>query len=470
MTERRRWERELFRPVDNASLVAFRIAFGVLMVVAVGRYFAHDWIGDFYVAPRVFFPYPGFEWIVPLPGAAMYALFAVLGIAALCVTVGLWYRAGAAIFCLGFTYAHLIDRTNYLNHYYLVSLLSALMIVLPLHHAASLDAWRRPALRATTAPAWAMWLLRFQLGIVYVFGAVAKLNPDWLLRAEPLRIWLGANIDIPLLGPWLEQVWTAYASSYVGLVFDATVVPLLLWRRTRPTAYVAVVVFHLLTALLFPIGIFPWLMIALTPIFFAPDWPRRLWRVARVPSCNAADDPVLTLRRRLGVAVLAVYALLQIAVPLRHLLYPSDLYWTEEGFRFAWQIMVMEKYGNAVFTVTDPASGTAWRAVPAAELTALQVRMMATQPDMILSYAHHLAHEYGARVGHAVEVRGEVRVTLNGRPNRPLVDPTVDLARVPSGTPARVWLLPRDAASDATGLARRRDREHAAEHIQLSAR
>ena len=63
---RRRIVSALFAPVDIASLVAFRVAFGALMVVAISRYFAHDWIGQFFVTPRLFFPYPGLEWIVPL--------------------------------------------------------------------------------------------------------------------------------------------------------------------------------------------------------------------------------------------------------------------------------------------------------------------------------------------------------------------------------------------------------------------
>jgi vitamin K-dependent gamma-carboxylase len=432
----------LFAPVDIASLVAFRIAFGALMVVAIGRYFAHDWIGQFFVVPRVFFPYPGLAWIVPLPAPAMYGLFAALGVAAVCVTVGFWYRPAILLFCLGFTYVHLIDRTNYLNHYYLISLLSALLVFLPVHRAGSLDVWRKPKWRVSTVSAWIVWLLRFQLAVVYVFGAVAKINPDWLLQAQPLRIWLGANVDLPMIGRWIEPPWVAHACSYAGLLFDAAIVPLLLWRRTRLAAYAAVLAFHVCTALLFPIGLFPWLMIALTPIFFEPDWPRR-WVARRRLVVEPAVAPALTLRRRLGMAGLAAYALVQIAVPLRHVLYAGDLHWSEEGFRFAWQIMVMEKYGRAVFTVTDPVSGLSWRVVPGEMLTPLQSRMMATQPDLVLAFAHELARDYSARVGHTVEVRSRVLVTLNGRPSRLLVDPSVDLARLPEGAAARAWLLPR---------------------------
>lgn len=422
-------------PVDGASLAAFRIAFGVLALVAVVRHLANGWVTAFYVAPRVFFPYPGFEWIVPLPAAGMYALYAALAACALAIALGARTRLAAALFCLGFTYVHLIDRSNYLNHYYLVSLVSALLVAVPAGATWSLEARRHGA---TTVPAWALWLLRAQLAVVYVFGAIAKCNPDWLLRAEPLRIWLGGDVDLPVLGPWLEEAWVAYAFSYAGLLFDASIAPLLLWRRTRRLAYVAVLTFHVLTALLFHIGMFPWLMIALTPIFFSADWPRRFLRLPQ----QAARSAMARSGWRLAPLAATAWIAVQVALPLRHLVYEGDLYWHEVGFRWAWQIMVMEKYGRANFTVTDPVSGETWAVRPSDELTPLQTLMMATQPDMILSYGHHLADRFAAAVGHPVQVRADVLVTLNGRPNARLVDPAVDLAALPTDAPPHAWLLP----------------------------
>lgn len=422
------------RPLDGASLAAFRIAFGVLMLVALVRHLANGWVAAFYLEPRVFFPYPGLEWIVPPPAAGTYALYAGLAACAAAIAVGARTRLAAALFGLGFTYVHLIDRTNYLNHYYLVSLVSALLVAVPAGATWSIDARRRgPA----TVPAWALWLLRAQLAVVYAFGAVAKCNADWLLRAEPLRIWLGASAELPILGPWLEAPGMAYAFSYAGLAFDAIIAPLLVWQRTRALAYAGVLTFHLLTALLFPIGMFPWLMMALTPIFFAPDWPRRLLRLPPVaPPAGAARG------WRAAPVVATLWILVQIAVPLRHLAYDGDLYWHEAGFRWSWQIMVMEKYGRAVFTVTDPQRGVSWAVHPSGDLTLLQEHMMASQPDMILTYAHQLATRFAARVGHPVQVRAEVLVTLNGRPHAALVDPTVDLAALPDGAAPSRWLLP----------------------------
>jgi len=441
-----RLQARAFAPVDGASLAAFRAAFGLLMLVALARHLAYGWVDQFFLVPHVFFPYPGFEWIVPLPAAGMYALYAGFALCALGLLSGAWTRQCAALFCLGFTYVHLIDRTNYLNHYYLVTLLSGLLAIVPAGASWSVDAWRRRQARPRTVPAWAVWLLRFQLAVVYCFGAVAKLNPDWLLRAEPLRIWLGANVDVPLLGGWFEHAWVGYAFSYAGLLFDASIVPLLLCRRTRAAAYGAVLAFHLLTAVLFPIGMFPWLMIALTPIFFAPDWPRRVvaaWSPRLAQLTAPGREPTNAGPRSAGgrrglVAGLGLYAALQVAVPLRHFAYGGDLYWNEAGFRWAWQIMVMEKYGRAVFTVTDPTSGISQLVRPFDELTPLQTRMMATQPDMILSYVRHLQQRFGLDV----EVYGDVTVTLNGRPAVPLVDPAVDLAALSDAAPLSAWLLP----------------------------
>jgi HTTM domain/Vitamin K-dependent gamma-carboxylase, lumenal domain len=391
-----------------------------------------------FLRPQFFFSYAGFEWVRPWAGVGMYWHFAALGILALAIVVGCWTRFSTLLFAVGFTWVHVIDKSNYLNHYYLVSVLAAVMVVLPLGAAGSVDAWRGPERAADLVPAWTVWVLRAQLGLVYFYGGVAKLNADWLWRAQPLRIWLAARGDVPFIGWLLEHGWVAYACSWAGAAFDLSIVPFLLWRRTRLVAYGVVVAFHVLTSVLFPIGIFPWLMIGLTPIFFAPDWPRRvLGRVARVrwPSRSR----VLRMRFEKPIlACLAVHLVLQTLIPLRAFVESDDIAWTERGFRFAWRVMAMEKAGVATFRLRDPATGEQWVVDPRAELTPLQTNMMATQPDMIADYARHLAAE-ARRAGHAgVEVRADVYVSLNGRPNRRFVDPDADLAAA-----TRAPVLPR---------------------------
>ena len=434
------------RPVNGASAAAFRIAFGALGVIAAIRFAARGWIDEFYIAPEHHFTYSGFWWVQPWPGWGMYAHFALLGLAALGVALGYRYRLSIAAFFLLFTWVELLDKTTYLNHYYLVSLLSFLMIFMPLHRTASLDARRSPHRLNGTVPVWVVWTLRAQLGAVYLFSGIAKLNPDWLFHAQPLRIWLYNNSDIFLIGALLREPWTAWAMSWAGAAFDLTIVGWLLWRRSRPWAYAVVVVFHVLTWLLFPIGMFPWIMMAAALIFFPPDWPRRLADLRRRTSVGTASfvhyKTGVSWATRLAVVALVLFALVQVLVPLRHWAYPGNVRWNEDGYRFSWRVLLTEKTGHARFRVLDPSTGQERLVYPDEYLTPLQVERMATHPDMVLATAHIIAKDFESRGVPGPEVRADVSVAFNGRQSAPFIDPTVDLARVEPGIWPKRWVLP----------------------------
>lgn len=440
------------RPVSAASAAAFRIMFGLLGFVAVCRFAANGWINELYVEPAHHFTYVGFGWVQPWPAWGMYLHFALLALASLGVALGYRYRLSITAFSLLFTYIELIDKTTYLNHYYWVSLVSFLMIFLPLQRRFSLDAWRKLSLRSETIPVWVLWVLCAQVGIVYIFGGLAKLNPDWLFHAQPLRIWLYNSGDVPVVGPLLKEAWVAYVMSWAGAAFDLTIVGWLLWRRSRPIAYAALVVFHVMTWLLFPIGMFPWIMIAATLIFFSPDWPLRPLAVLAGRRFTAASHvpPVpskqlgwgeLSSRWRVGAMGLALFAVLQVVMPLRHYAYPGNVRWNEEGHRFAWRMMLTEKVGNVRFWVTDTATGEQWFQYPEKYLTPLQAERMAYQPDMILATAHIIARE-AKRQGRDVAVRADATVAFNGRRATRLIDPRVDLAQEKQGLGAKSWILP----------------------------
>ena len=437
------------RPASGASAAAFRIAFGTLGLVAVVRFAARGWIHDLYVAPEHHFTYSGFWWVQPWPEWGMYAHFALLGAASIGVALGYRYRISIAAFFLLFTYVELLDKTTYLNHYYLVSLLSFLMIFMPLHRTASLDARRRPSAGDGTAPAWVVWALRAQVGAVYLYAGVAKLNPDWLLHAQPLRIWLYNSGDTPLLGVLFKEPWVAYAMSWTGAAFDLTIVGWLLWRRSRPWAYAVLVVFHLLTWALFPIGMFPWIMASSVLIFFPHDWPLRLWaRLRRRPPPERGPATRSTAPARAGwgtraaVAALLLFALAQALVPMRHWAYPGNVRWNEDGYRFSWRVLLTEKTGHARFRVLDPTTGQERIVSPEEVLTPLQAERFAHHPDMILATAHFIAEEFRERGVAAPEVRADVFVAFNGREAARFVDPSVDLAAAPPGIWAKWWVLP----------------------------
>ena len=323
------------------------------------------------------------------------------------------------------------------------------MILVPAHRYFSFDVWRKPDLKTTQVPAWCINIIKFQLAVVYFYAGLAKLNPDWLFNAMPLKIWLPANAHLPVIGGLLEMEITAYIFSWSGAIYDLFVPFFLLYNRTRVWAYGAVIGFHLMTSLLFQIGMFPYIMILSTLIFFSPTFHEQLITQVRRLFGSSSYDSASTLKYRLNskatsfmMTGLAVYVALQILLPFRYALYPGNLYWTEQGYRFSWRVMLMEKAGYAIFHITDPETGRSWEASNWEYLTPVQEKMMATQPDMILQFAHHLEEEYQKQGINDVEVRAEVYATLNGRRSRLLVDSDQDLTKVKPGLGHKDWILP----------------------------
>src|SRR5687767_4376966 len=441
-----RWGMELFKPVDISFLVFFRILFGGIMLWEVYRYFAYGWISRYFVEPVLTFTYYGFSWVKPWPGRGMYIHFFVLGLAAACVMAGFLYRIATPIFFLGFTYFFLLEQTRYLNHFYLVCLISFVMCFLPAEGAFSVDALLRRKIRSDVVPAWTLWLVRAQVGIPYFYGGIAKLNSDWLLGGEPMRTWLSP------LGRAFAADWVVYSFVIGGLMLDLLVVPLLLWPRTRPFAFAAAILFNLINAVIFDIGIFPWLMLGALLIYFAPDLLRRFARAFMSPgeafpeasqaSVRSDSCPSLDTSQKLVAGLLAVYLAVQLLFPLRHYLYPGNVSWTEEGHNFAWHMKLRTKEGEAVFTVTHPRTGQTWTIKPEDYLKSHQVVKMTTKPDLILQFAHYLAEEKRREGYEDVEVRARAMVSLNGRERQLLIDPNVDLAKEHvSLLPVR-WIVP----------------------------
>lgn len=421
------------RQIDIASLAAFRIIFGAVMFAGIVRFVASGQLPRIYGEPKFFFTYPGFDWVAPWSVTGMYVHYSVLAVLALAICAGAWHRVACALFAIGFAYTQLIDITNYLNHHYLVVLVTAQLALLPAHRAWSLDAWRRPALRAATVPAWTVWLLRFQIGVVYVFAGLAKAKADWLLHGQPLNTWLAARTETPLIGRFFDEPAVALAMSWAGFLYDTTIVVWLSWARTRVPAYLVLIGFHGLTGYLFRIGMFPLIMTSAALIFFSPSWPRRLLRrigLAFIADAQGQATPPLARRaRRVALVVVAIHVIVQLALPLRHFVYPGDVLWNEDGMRFAWHVMIREKHGAATF-IAEMEGGKQLEVPPSTYLTWRQEREMAAQPDMILQLAHHIGRDLAARGYRVVAVRAVTSVSLNGRAPAPLVDPAVNLLDV----------------------------------------
>ncbi|KIC95798.1 HTTM domain-containing protein [Flavihumibacter solisilvae] len=435
-----------------APLVTFRITFGLLMFFSLLRFWWRGWVTSVYVEPKFHFTYMGFDWVQPLGNTGMHLLFLVITLAALLVALGWFYRVAIVVFFLGFTYVELIDVTTYLNHYYFISLVAFIMIWLPANRDYSIDAWRRPEIRREETPRWTIGILRFQMAIVYVFAGLAKLNSDWLLRAEPMKTWLPARSHLPVVGQFMYEEWVAYLFSWFGAAYDLFIVFFLLNKKSRPIAYGFVLIFHIATAVFFPgIGMFPYVMIVSSLIFFSGEFHEKLLSYLPFYKNRLLSQLQTSYNYRYPrfiTAAIIIYAFAQVLIPLRFLLYPGHLFWNEEGYRFSWRVMLMEKSGAAYFTVKDK-SGQEFYTVNNKEfLTPLQEKMMSTQPDMILKYAHYLAAEYAKKGITEPKVYGEVYVSLNGSRSALFIDSTVNLAAQKQGWGHYAWVLQKETSKN----------------------
>jgi vitamin K-dependent gamma-carboxylase len=433
----------LLSPLDGASLVTFRIGFGLLMVIWSIDYIATNRVRDLYTVPQFHFTYYGFGFVRPWSGNGMQTNFLVLCGLALCVALGILYRISTVLFAAAFTYFFLLDRTNYQNHYYLLLLLSWMLVWLPLNRMASWDAiaeWVRPS---STVPAWCLWIVRFHIALPYVFGGIAKLQSDWF-AGEPMRTHLASKSWLPLIGPSLTSEFVVMSFVWSGVLFDLAVVPLLLWRPARTGAYLACVAFHLLNAVLFRIHVFPWAMIVFTTVFFEPDWPRRLCGLRRLttPPQKCATGASHSLRVRVLGSLLIIYCGFHVAWPLRHHLYAGNAAWTERGHYFSWRMMLRGKTSALRYYVTDVETGETKIPNLRPYISLDQVAKFSRDPEMILQLAHFLAQEYHTQTGHQAEVHALVLTSMNGRKPQLLIDPNIDLANEPLGVHVRPWIMP----------------------------
>lgn len=427
------WIYRLFQPQDIMPLVFFRVAFGGIMLWEVWRYFNFDRISRYFIEPTFYFHYYGFDWVKPLADDGMFWLFHYLGLLSICIGFGFLYRVAIIQFFFIFTYIFLLDETQYLNHFYLVCLVSFLLIWIPAHRKWSVDAFLFPKIRSETAPFWGLFLLRAQMAIVYVYGGIAKINADWL-AGEPMRDWLSTRTDFPLIGQFFTEEWMVYIFSYGGLLFDLLIVPIILWKRTRWLGIAFMLGFHLSNARLFSIGIFPYFAIAATLIFLPPHWFR--WRGK--PAAADVKHISLTRSQVWIVAGIGIYLTFQILMPLRHWLYPYNPSWTEEGHNLAWHMKLRSKGGSTYFYAGKPDESS--QLIPIENyLNARQISKMSDSPPMILRFARWLATQ-DAYKGYEIRVWSMMR--LNSRAGQLFIDPSANLAIAPDDLFHDDWILP----------------------------
>lgn len=438
-----------------ASLALFRITFGGLMFFSTLRFWSKGWIETLYINPSYHFKYFGFEWVNDF-GTYTYLLFVIALISSFFVMLGFKYRTAIISFFFVFTYIELIDKTTYLNHYYLTSCLAFILCFLPAGNYFSLDSYFSGE-KLEKVPLWTVDVLKIFICIVYFYAGIAKINSDWLFEAEPLSLWLKSKYDLPLIGQNLLQLKaTHYVASWFGMLYDVCIPFFLLLSRTKYIAFAFVILFHVLTRVFFPsIGMFPYIMISSAVIFFDSRVHLKLLSfigkvLEKINSIPRHKSTGFTPKRiskslepnRVIFVFLACFLMIQMFVPFRYLLYPGELFWNEQGYRFSWRVMLVEKRGDITFKVKDSLSQNFFYVKNEDFLTPFQEKQMSFQPDFILEFAHHLGAYYKGKGHRNIQIFADSFVALNGRPSQRFIDPNFDLLATEESFYNKEWILP----------------------------
>jgi len=416
----------LFTPIDNAPLVLFRIFFGFLLACETFGAIATGWVKSNFVTPKFTFSHIGMNWLQPLPGNGMYFYFCAMGILGLLIMVGYKYRYCISLFTIMWTAVYFMQKTSYNNHYYLLVLVCLIMCFLPAQRYASIDVKQNPALKKLTMPQWCSWVMIAMVSIVYFYATLAKFYPDWLNGTFTHSL-LNRSVTIPSLHSVMTQKWFCLFIAYAGIVFDLSIVPLMLFKRTRTIAFIASIIFHIFNSITLQIGIFPFFALSFAVFFYPPDRIRKVF-FRKKPAVETDIEATYTNESIVAFKYFFVpFLIIQLLLPLRHYFIKGDVLWTEEGHRLSWRMMLRNRSGSTNFVVIDKKTGNTLFYDIMKDYTLKQISGMSTRPDMIWQTAQRIKNNFDLQ-GKDVAVHAHTRVSINGSPYKYLINPDTDLA------------------------------------------
>jgi len=414
----------LFKHIDNSALIVFRIIFGLLCFLeSVGAIFT-GWITRTLVEPKFTFSFIGFEWLQPLPGNWMYVYYAVMGIFGLLIMLGYKYRISAISFTLMWCGVYFMQKASYNNHYYLLILLSAIMILLPASRYASLDVKLNPKLKSISMPSWCKWVFVIQLFILYTYASKAKLYPDWVDLTVPTLLMKG-KVNYPIIGEFLQNSFMPYLVGYGGILFDGLIIPLLLFKPTRKYAFFGSIFFHLFNSIVFQVGVFPYLSLAFCLFFFEPKTIKNIF--LKKKTFYSEGDIIIPNYKPILLAFGSVYFIIQIILPIRHHFIEDDVLWTEEGHRMSWRMMLRSKSCSTSYKIVNHTKKDSFNLNLNHYLSKKQLRLASSKPDVMWQFAKRLKEEYEEK-GEDISVYINAFISVNGKPHKQLIDPKVDIA------------------------------------------
>ena len=467
--------KRLFDDVDSLVLVFMRFSIGVAILFWAWSHIKPIEYGNemlptydvLYLKPSFLFKYGGFEWVKLWPGNGIAWHFYITMVFSIMLAVGFLTRISSMMLCTSIAYVLLVERQIYLNHYYLLACLAGLMVFLPAGRRLSIDSRLGIERRSDVFKRWQLWLLRFQIGIPYVYGAIAKMNTDWM-SGQPAGIYLEERRHLFWIADLYLQLPVANLMfAWGGLVYDLAIVPMLLHRKTRLLGILMSLVFHLSNSQLFRIGVFPWFMLAGLIVFLPEDSiailaknlrsvGRSLFRKNTDSHLDPQKAPVVSHHLnciqgidkavkgsgwgRVGFSLAVFYVVIQLLLPFRHWMLPGNPAWNERGHRFAWRMMLRRKCVLTTFKVVTPDGQ--YQFFPSTHfLTYNQSVRGERNPELVRQTAVQIKKKAAEAGFKDAKVYCLCLASLNGRRPVPIIDPNIDLSVAKRGWLKDSWVM-----------------------------
>lgn len=425
------WKNKALKLIDNSPLIIFRIFFGFLFACESFGAIITGWVRINLVDVKLTFSHIYMDFLqVLVGGPQMYVYFALMGCVSVAVMLGYRYRLSIVLLTLLWAGAYYIQKTSYNNHYYLLLVICFYMCFLPANRYASLDVKSGRVKAELAMPVYYSWIFILQVSILYIYGTIAKFYPDWLDGTFTQIMYQGANIP-EVFKDFVTQKWFYIAIAYLGILFDGLIVPMLLWKRTRTLAIVASLIFHLFNSVTLQIGIFPYFALSFAVFFYPPDQMRRVFFKKKPTFVVSEDYTRQVLQHSLSkgaVAVLSIFMIFQLLLPLRQHVVKGDILWTDEAHRLSWRMMLRSRGGYTNFIVKNKQTGERSFYPLETVLTTKQKARLNT-PDMIWQMSQYIKKEYEAK-GLEVSIFVDSWVSINGREYSQFVNPEVDFTTV----------------------------------------
>jgi vitamin K-dependent gamma-carboxylase-like protein len=289
-----RFDELLGRPVSMRSLALLRVLAGPVVLL-------HLW--PFLTAGHIYsdaFYEPYASWYPEFPRAVYIGLLWLAAVAAVFMTLGLLTRIATATTFTIVAYNLFLSTTHFHNNRAYLVIVLAILAVAPCGRELSLDSRVRPV-SDLRAPAWPLWLVRFECSVVYAASATSKLiDPDWFGGTVTWMRVTQARDDLHPLPHWAISVLTSRdfhtGAAKVIVLTELFIASGLWWRATRYAAVWVAVVFHLSIQASASVQVFSVLAVSVLVIWAVPSTRDRV----------VILDPADPGHRRLGTIIAAL--------------------------------------------------------------------------------------------------------------------------------------------------------------------